>query len=355
MRAYASVPIFVLAAACGTTPGPQQGAPDAATPPVTRTGLEKCAAGMGQLHQIWSAANQHGEIVAMSGVDADNVFVVTSKDGSVKQWRIGAAPTANPVYGQPFDPDTGAVVGALALAPDGAVLAAGDDASHVLTWETVDTTLTSNVVAAADPITAIGLAADAKSALVGDLSFAGLRRWDLVAGTVGLPLTTSLWGVRAIAYVPGHDLALVAGDNYGRASVEARAAADPTAAGAAWVDNGGTSGSVRAIAITGDGARAVVAADALIAVLSIADLAGTPLATQITTGHTPVGAVLTPSGDFAATASSEGAIQLWDAHTAAAIGAPLMLANPIGLAIDGAGERLVTATKDGNVVAFACQ
>src|SRR5690348_11588603 len=97
-----SLPIIVLLTACSSSPSMMtHDQPDAA--PQARTGIEKCAAGGGTLHRIWSAANQHGEIVAMSAVDAQEVFVVTSTDGSVKQWTIGADVAASPVYGQPFD------------------------------------------------------------------------------------------------------------------------------------------------------------------------------------------------------------------------------------------------------------
>jgi WD40 repeat protein len=351
------LPIFALSlAGCPAQHG-GGGEADAAVAPGADAapggGLARCASGEESLEEIWRVSNLHGAILAGSLAPDTGVLVVTSEDGSVKQWSLGTAgaptPAGQPVYGTPFAPRD-VVVGAVAFAADGGFVAGGDEEGHALLWAAEDTSLVADLPIGAEPIAAVAITADGAFVTVADTSFGGnVRQWDVADTSVSDPLPTTLWGVTAAAYARDRDLLVLAGDDYGQPSVDLRRSSAPTTVDGSWLDLVHV-GGVSAIAVSDE--RIYAAGGGFVAVVPIDDPESGLAADAVF--HTAVAVAVAPGGELFVTAGTEGTVRLWDTATRAEL-ASAPIPAPAAMALDAAGERIVVATADGHVLALSCR
>jgi len=319
-------------------------------------GLDRCADGTAPLSLLWSVDNLHGEIVSMSPIAPDGTIVLGTADGAVKQWALGTSSDTSPLaggrpsYGEPFT-ESGQPARALALG-DGEVLA-GDDGVGVRAWSIPDAAALGGTQLEGSPISAIAPATDTQ-AVIADTAFAGeMRTVDLTgaAGTGGV-FTTTLFHVTSLL---AHDGALFdAGDDYGMAAIERRDLASPTSAADRW-DTLELGGSIRATAISSDGATIATGGDGHVLVFDAASLEDGPTARLALIGTngpvTAKGVAFTPAHLAVVTDDGRAMLYLPDLSApAATIATP----SPIGVAIDPSGERMVIASSDGHLRAYGC-
>ncbi|MCA9677184.1 MAG: hypothetical protein KC464_19320, partial [Myxococcales bacterium] len=200
-------------------------------------------------------------------------------------------------------------------------------------------------VVTTEPLTAI--AAVGAAAIVADASFGGaMRVIPLDGGAAGAPFETTLWGVTSLRrgvgglYVGGHD--------YGMAAIERRDPGAPAAVADLW-DPLTVEGWVRGLAAASTGDLAAVG-DAWLLVLDGGDLAAGPRARL----DQPVrAAAWTASGAYLAVAV-DGRVTLWDRDLVAEV-AGFDVPDPVALAVDPSGERLIVASGDGHLRALSCR
>ena len=338
-----------LLAACGTDTStlPPDPGPDAAIiePPVGRSVIETCIAGGGQLAQAWATGNQHGPVtsIAVTGT----TVVLGSTDGSVKQWKVAAAPS----YGTSFDNGESGrpATHALAVASDGTVLGA-DVSGAVSEWKLSDASPMRTTPVTSAALSAIAVDAGAKRVATGGAT--DIHVVDRVAHTTSPKLTTTMWDVDAIAFGTG-DLLITAGHWYSTPMIERRDAASPAAVIDSWNDQA-KQGHVRAVAVSADGKRVFAAGDGFVAVFDATDLAAGPLSFTAVPGHDAVGLVLLSGNELFATAGSDGTVQLWRAANAEHVSTVTVTAS-IGLGVDHPGAQLFTAGPDGMLRALSCR
>jgi len=341
--------LALLTPACATDQ--PSGGPDAGGDPIAR-GLDRCADDGIALGELWTVDNLHGAMLALT-IAPDGTAVVTTSDGAVKQWSLGAdadsAPLAGgrPSYGDPFT-DAGTMVAALAIGADGGEVLGGDAAGALHRWAIADAGDLGSRGLAETAMTAV-VGVDAGHAVVADDSFGGaMRVVPLDGGDPGAPFETGLWGVTSLAVRDG--ALYTAGHDYGMAAVERRDAAAPAQPADAW-DDLSTEGWVRAIDVSADGAWVAAAGDGFVAVLDAADLAAGPVARLDATASS---IAFTSSGGHLAVITADGAISLWDRTLSAQV-ATIAAPSPVALAVDPSGDRLVVASTDGQLRAYACR
>lgn len=360
MRLYlTSFSLALSSAACAVDEPPGGG--DDVVP--TRYALDRCAEPGVTLTEAWSVNNLHGPIVAMTVAD-DGTAIVATSDGAVKQWSLGVdaasapLPDERPSYGTTFD-DGGTTVRALAVAEE-RVLGAGADGT-LRQWALADASAL-DLQATKVPLTAVA-GIDADTAVIADEGFGGtMRTIGLDGGDGGAPFETSLWGV-ATMLRHGDDV-FVGGHDYGIAAVERRGAGAPDAIAGVWDPEGAGGGGdaingwVTSLAISGDGAVLVAGVDGTntgtpSSVLTIdpADLQPGPSATLEVEGLRAV--AVTHSGEHVVVATADH-VALHPADLGDAIGG-VDVPDPVALAIDPSGERLIVASGDGRLRAFMCR
>jgi WD40 repeat protein len=344
--------LLVPLAACDTG-GPGDGDDD-----VTATGLDRCAVDGAQLAPLWDVSNLHGEIVSMA-VAAAGTVVLGTADGAVKQWALGASaaaaplPGGRPSYGEPFDAD-GPPARALAIGADGATILAADDGAGIQEWSLATAERLRGTLLKGSPFTAV-IARSAREVIVADLEQGGqMRAVDLDSGLPGAVFATSLWGVSS--FVGDGDSFYVVGHDYLQAAVERRTFADPTAVADLW-DPQSLDGAIRAAAVSPDGAWLVTGGQGHVLVFDTTDLAAGPVATRpldepkfIPTARS---VAFTASGAHVAIAL-EGRVALLGRDLVAETSS-IDVPTPVAVAVDPSGERLVVASADGRLRAFACQ
>ncbi|HTM22115.1 MAG TPA: hypothetical protein VL172_16450, partial [Kofleriaceae bacterium] len=195
MKLIAST-LLLLAACAGDQAG---GGPDAG--PAAPAGLDRCADDGVGLSGLWDVDNLHGAMLALA-IAPDGTAVVTTEDGAVKQWTLGATadaaplPGGKPSYGDPFT-EEGTAARALAIGGAGdRVLAGAGAALHQ--WSIPDAGDLGATPLEGGALTAVA-AVDADRAVVADDSFGGaIRVVTLDGGAAGEALPTALWGVAAL-------------------------------------------------------------------------------------------------------------------------------------------------------------
>jgi len=361
MRLYlTSFSLALSSAAVGCTAEEPPGGDDVVT---EHQALDRCAEPGVALTQTWDVNNLHGPIVALT-IAADGTAVVATADGAVKQWSLGVdaesapLPEQRPSYGVPFD-DGGTSVRALAFAGD-RVLGAGADGT-LRQWAMSDASAL-DMQTTKVPLTAVA-GIDATTGVIADEGFGGaMRTVGLDGGAAGAPFETSLWGVTTMLR-HGDDL-FVGGHDYGIAAVERRSAATPDTLAAVWDPEGAGGGGefvqgwVKSLAISDDGAVLVAAGDGAetgttgyVLAFDAADLQPGPIARLDVEGVRAV--AVTRTGEHVIVAT-DGHVAIHPADLGDAI-AGADVADPIAVAIDPSGERLVVASGDGHVRAFMCK
>jgi WD40 repeat protein len=111
--------------------------------------------------------------------------------------------------------------------------------------------------------------------------------------------------------------------------------------------------TLRALAVSADGRRAVAAGPGLVAVFDLDDVAAGPIAATVVEGHEAFAVALTPGERYFVTAGAEGTLRVFDAETAAAVG-QLERAGLAGLASDAVSGQLVSGGADGKIRLFGC-
>ncbi len=338
---------LLFASAC-TADQPPAG-PDGGDP-IAR-GLDGCAADGVALDPLWAVDNLHGPMVALA-IAPDGTAVVTTSDGAVKQWSLGSSPEEAPLpggrpsYGDPFI-DAGTVVRAVAIGGDGQRVLGADAGGALRQWAIADASSLGDRPLDGAPLTAIAALGD-DAAVVADESFGGaMRVVPLDGGAAGEPLATALWGVTALH--AGAAALYTAGHDYGMAAVERRDPASPGAAADAW-DDLQTEGWVRDIDVDAAGARLAAAGDFGLAMLDTTDLAAGPTAQVV---GPAISVAFTASGEHVAVIAGDRVI-LWDRALTTEIES-VTVPTPVAVAVDPSGERLVVASTDGMLRAYACR
>jgi WD40 repeat protein len=216
------MPLAVALIGCGVdgqTTGPGM--------PQTRSLLETCVAGGGQVSELWSTSNLHGEVssLAVSGT----TVVLGSKDGSVKQWST-AGTAADPTYGTPFT-EEGAPVGALAI-DGGGQLVAVDASGQLHEWQLSTAKATRSMTVDEASLTAVALSPDGRLSAVGAGTTPSIWVVDRKTGTVSPALTTTLASVSSLAF--GGDALFTAGRFYGTPMIERRGNVAPYTVTSSW-------------------------------------------------------------------------------------------------------------------------
>lgn len=329
---------------------------------VASDALDRCAEAGVALTQVWNVDNLHGPIVAMT-VAADGTAVVATEDGAVKQWSLGVdaasapLPGGRPSYGVPFD-DGGAMTRAVAVAGD-RVLGAGADGT-LRQWSLADAAAIE-ADAMKVPLTAVaGL--DELVGVIADEGFGGtMRTVALTDATQGAPFTTSLWGVTTLLRTD--DALFVGGHDYGIGAVERRDPAAPETVASVWDPEGAGGGGqflngwVTSLAVSIDGSTMVAGSDGAMVgagyvfTIDPDDLQPGPIAVKELAGVRAV--AVTATGDHVAVAT-DGHVALLPADLSDEIGGA-DVPDPVALAIDPSGERLIVASGDGHLRAFVCQ
>lgn len=314
----------------------------------TRSVIETCVDGGGNVSELWSTSNLHGAV--MSIVVGGSTIVLGSNDGSVKQWSVSGA-SADPTYGTPFA-EVDVPIYALAIGSDGKLVGA-DQLGRLDEWQMANAQATSATNVDEYPLAALALSPDARQAAVATgLSSPNMWLVDRTSGTVSAKLTTGLWGVSSFAF--GGGALFSAGHFYGSPMVERRAVDAPTTVTSSWKASEQIEGRVNAIALDRDATTLVAVGDGFVAVLPTDDLSAGPTAITTGTNHMAVGVALLSGNELFATIGRDGDVQLWKTATAehvATIAAPA----GVGIGADESGEHLFTSGSDGLLHAFACQ
>jgi WD40 repeat protein len=231
--------LLIIALLAGQTPGPAAGLTNLALPDVI-------SAGGDHIIKRWDSKGKHTVTIGahddtVNGVaflgSGGTTLVSVGAEGKLKIWNV---PGARPTLVQDAKSD----VSALAVSPDGKLVATGGSDSRIRLWNAADGKLLSDVPAHADAIRALQFASD--SALVSASADKTLRVWN-VARSKPNPLEYKSnivahdRAVTALALSPdGKTIASVSEDSYLKT----------------WrIESGGLEHRVRA----GDGAVLVVA------------------------------------------------------------------------------------------------
>jgi hypothetical protein len=309
-------------------------------PPPGETVIERCLAGGGTLQQLWATSNQHGPVssIAVGG----EIVVLGSLDGSVKQWTTGGT---SPIYGVPFEDDTGIVVDALAFAHGADHEVAGVDRNGRFSeWRVADSSPMRTLPVVTDgALTAVAIS-ERQAAIARGPESPEVRVIDRSSGEISAPLTTQLWGATSIAF--SGDALYTAGHWYGVPEIERRSAAAPDAVIEEWRENA-QQGQVKAIAV--DGEHLAAAGDNFIAILDPEAIAGEKTLVPVE-GHAAIGVALLT--EMVVTVGHEGTLRTWS-MTGEPL-ATLQIPEPIGIGRDADGATLFTSGPDGMLHAFGC-
>jgi len=329
---------LVLATGCGTD-GTTVDPPD--DPPAEATAIERCLAGGGTLQQLWMTSNQHGPVssIAVGGT----TVVLGSLDGSVKQWTTGGT---SPIYGVPFEDDTGIVVDSLAFAHGADDKVAGVDRDGRFNeWRISDASPMRNLpVVTEGPLTAVAISSQQAAVAIGPES-PEVRVIDRASGDISEPLTTQLWGATSMAFAG--DSLFTAGHWYGVPEIERRDTSAPDAVVEEWRENS-LQGQVKAIAV--NGAYLAATGDNLVAILDPMAIAGEKIVVSVP-DHQGIGVVLLT--DMIVTVGHEGTLRTWS--TTGEPLATLQIPEPVGIGRDAEGATLFTSGPDGMLHAFGCK
>jgi WD40 repeat protein len=337
MIRFGTIAVGIVLVGCGT---------DSKKTTETRSLIETCVDGGGQLSEIWSTSNLHGPVVSITV--SGSTIVLGSNDGSVKQWAVSGA-SAEPTYGTPFTA-ADVPVNALAIGSDGKLVGA-DQLGRLDEWQMSDAQATRTTSVDASPLAALALSADASRAAVATgLQSPNMWVVDRASGTVSAKLPTGLWGVSSFAFTGG--ALFTAGHFYGSPMVERRSGDAPAAVTSSWT--GQLEGKVNAIAIDRDATTLVAVGDDFVAVLPTDDLSTGPTAITTNTNHMAVGVALLPGNELFATVGRDGNVALWKTATAENV-ATIVAPAGVGIGADQNGEHLFTSGADGLLHAFACQ
>jgi WD40 repeat protein len=339
-----TIAVSVVLVGCGTHGKQGQGSGSGTE---TRSIIESCIAGGGQLSEIWSTSNLHGPVDSITV--GGSIIVLGSQDGSVKQWSVSGQ-SADPTYGTPFA-EVDVPVYALAIGADGKLVGA-DQLGRLDTWEMATAAAVSATNVDEYPLSALALSADAtQAAAATGLQSPNMWLVDRTSGTVSAKLPTGLWGVSSFAFGGG---ALFSGGHfYGSPMVERRTLDAPTTVASAWQASEQLSGKVNAIALDHDVTTLVAVGDGFVAVLPTDDLSTGPTVIATNTGHTAVGVALLSGNELFATAGRDGDVALWKTDTAERV-ATVTAPAAVGIGVDQSGEHLFTSGADGLLHAFAC-
>lgn len=310
-------------------------------PPMDATAIERCLAGGGTLHQLWATSNQHGPVSSIA-VGGDTV-VLGSLDGSVKQWTTSGT---SPIYGVPFEDDTGIVVDALAFAQGADHEVAGVDRDGRFTeWRVSDASAMRTLPVVSDgALTAVAIS-ERQAVIARGPDSPEVRVIDRATGAISAPLATQLWGATSMAFAG--DALYTAGHWYGVPEIERRSTASPDAVVEEWREQSLTA-HVKAIAV--DGAHLAATGDNFIAILDPQAIAGekTLVAAE---GHDGVGVALLTG--MVVTVGREGTLRTWS-MTGEPL-ATLTIPEPVGIGRDAEGATLFTSGPDGQLHAFGCK
>lgn len=336
-----TIAIGVVLVGCGTDGKKGPGTTE------SRSVIETCVDGGGQVAELWATSNLHGPVVSI--VVGGSTIVLGSNDGSVKQWSVSGA-SADPTYGTPFA-EVDVPVAALAIGSDGK-LAGADQLGRLDEWQMSNAQATSATTVDEYPLAALALSADASQAAVATgLSSPNMWVVDRATGAVSAKLTTGLWGVSSFAF--GGGALFSAGHFYGAPMVERRASDAPDTVTSAWQADH-IVGKVNAIALDRDATNLVAVGDDFVAVLPADDLSAGPTAITTGTNHMAVGVALLSGNELFATIGRDGDVQLWKTATAEHV-ATVTAPAGVGIGADETGEHLFTAGSDGLLHAFACR
>lgn len=361
MTGMRHLPLGILVSliiACNSAePPPNPGAPDAGTPPVAGA-LAACVDN--GFVGLWDVSNLHGPIGTMALSD-NGVLAVASLDGSLKQWVVGMSaeeaplPAGRPSYGTTFV-DEGNPVGAIAFTHDAGMLLGGDETGTVYQWQASDSALMSTHPLGDQPVVALAVAPDDAEVVLADASFAGnLRVWTRASGAVSDALTTELWSVAALRYTAGGSGFVVAGEWYGVYSIEHWDSANLSAPAHRWTTDELVNGKLHAVALSADGTYVYAAGTNDVLVFDSSDFSLGPIARATVPGG-ELNAVVATAG-YVVTTGADGMLRMF-VHDAAAGTltevAGTTITQPVGLAVDASGKRLLSAGGDGRVRALGC-
>jgi|GEM_PF-6488079 len=224
MRTWTLLPLAALIAGCPAPPADGTTPPEA---PVGATSLAVCAAGDGELTEVWAVDNGHGAVSALA-VSPDGSVALAGEDLTIKLWNVetgeldwAAATSGGGMYGSEFG--SGTPLNSLGFDQAGALLLGGDDAGGVTAWsrETGETLHTWTV--SEQPVTAAATSWEGEWFAAATAEFGGeLRSWFAASGPESFALETDLWFVNAIAPMHADDQWIVAGDVYGEPAFEVR-------------------------------------------------------------------------------------------------------------------------------------
>lgn len=251
--------------------------------------------------------------------------------------------------------DQGDAVRDLALAPDGARLAAAGADGRTLVWD-LDTSRVQRVLTGhRDRVFAVAFDAQGSRVVTAGRD-ATVRVWDLApgAGPSSSPesfrLTEHGTAVRGLAILPGGRLATVGGD--ARVMLWDLAAAAGPASARLAEPLGAQGRHVRAVAADETGALVALGDDeGRVSVFRVQDALPTGTPVRFDTGPNPVWRAAFGPGGRLVTASSSGVLQVWDALTGRSLAGPAATGDAAAV-VAVAADGLVASGGWGGVVRF---
>lgn len=237
---------------------------------------------------------------------------------------------------------------ALVVRPnDGRQVISGDDDGNIIEWSWQADGSSRRRLARVDvAIRALAISRDGTQIVMaladGTVGMLGRTDWTITRHPVP---------VNAIAFIPGGDMIITAGDDgairyWSTATGEQLSEPDT-----------GHNGPVRAVAVTSDGRQVISAsADGTIRVLGVPGTA--PL---ISNAGTVIAMTLSPAGDLIIAGRRDGTIQTWDRSTRAQVGTRIaahrslvssVALTPDGLIVSGGGDAAIEVwdPESGNTV-----
>ena len=299
------------------------------------TGLVAGASSEGVV-QLWNAADgaDRGQLVGHAGavravdINAKGDSVATAgADGSVRIWRLPAAPTAVPDHPMP--------VLAIAVSPDGKLLATGSADKTVKLFNASDKALAKTLEGGAEIYATAFRADGAQLAAVDKLGM--LRLWDVAQGTPQGEFSGHVGAATGVVYLPDGKTLVTAGEDgvlrWWNPTPAVRAL--PQAAAA-----------VNRVVATPDGAQLVVGAeDGKLQVFTTASGA----VARALEGHAGPVTSLAAGGAIAVSGNPTGDIRLWTLATGAALPSLAADGPVLDVAVDAAGAQIATAGEDGAI------
>jgi eukaryotic-like serine/threonine-protein kinase len=263
----------------------------------------------------------------------DSTAVTGSADGTAKLWRLDGA--ADPVL------SLGARGQALAIAPDGSMLAAGEATGRVVLADLATLRETASFATASGRVNAAAFSPDG-SVLAVACDDGGVHRWQVTEHRSLPPLPVHTRRMYCLAFSPDGSLLATGSEDRTARLVDA-------ATGAERVPPLRHPGRVFGVAFDSEGRRlATACGDRGVRIWNVAD--GQTLAHW--TGHTgPANWVaFSPDGDLLASASSDGTVRLWrvaSGESLAVLTGPAQQVWRVAFSPDGC--RVAASVADGTV------